>query len=101
MLIERRECQWNTGNTNLTLQILRCPREHAKYLANSTNDLLLPMHLFLHATVKCQSTALQLPGSKLLQEEYHSTWRRFISAIMQYADRETQVLILFQTYLNF
>ena len=65
-------------------------------LTNSIDDLLSPMHLFLHATVKCQ-TALQLPRSKLFQEEY-PTWRRFIGAIEQYADRETQVRILFVSH---
>src|SRR5579864_5198239 len=38
-------------------------------LASSIDDLLSPMHLFLHATVRCQ-TMLELPQSKLFQQEY-------------------------------
>jgi|SRR5947207_14195882 len=67
-------------------------------LASSINDLLSPMHLFLHATVRCQ-TALELPQSKLFQQEY-PTWRRFIGEIEQYAERETRVMPLFQGYLT-
>jgi len=68
-------------------------------LANSINDLLSPMHLFLHATARCQ-TVLELPRSKSFQEEY-PTWRRFIGEIEQYADKKTQVTILFQSHLSF
>ena len=60
-------------------------------LANSIDDLLSPMHLFLHATVRCQ-TVLELPQSIVFQQEY-PTWKRFIGEIEQYADRETRVMI--------
>jgi len=60
-------------------------------LANSIDDLLSPAHLFLHATVRCQ-TVLELPQSHLFQQEY-PTWKRFIGEIEQYADRETRVMI--------
>ena len=66
-------------------------------LANSIDDLLSSMHLFLHATVRCQ-TILELPRSILFQQEY-PTWKRFIGEIEQYADRETRVIILFHNYL--
>jgi len=59
-------------------------------LASSVDDLLSPMHLFLHATVRCQ-TMLELPQSKLFQQEY-PTWKRFIGEIEQYAERETRVM---------
>ena len=59
-------------------------------LATSIDDLLSPMHLFLHATVRCQ-TMLELPQSKLFQQEY-PTWKRFIGEIEQYAERETRVM---------
>jgi len=49
------------------------------------------MHLFLHATVQCQ-TVLELPQSIVFQQEY-PTWKRFIGEIEQYADRETRVMI--------
>jgi len=49
------------------------------------------MHLFLHATVRCQ-TVLELPQSIVFQQEY-PTWKRFIGEIEQYADRETRVMI--------
>ena len=61
-------------------------------LANSIDDLLSPMHLFLHATVRCQ-TVPELPQSTVFQQEY-PTWRRFIGEITQYADRETQATTL-------
>ena len=60
-------------------------------LANSIDDLLSPMHLFLHVTVRCQ-TVLQLPQSIVFRQEY-PTWKRFIGEIEQYADRETRVMI--------
>jgi len=60
-------------------------------LANSIDDLLSPMHLFLHATVRWQ-TVLQLPQSIVFRQEY-PTWKRFIGEIEQYADRETRVMI--------
>jgi len=59
-------------------------------LASSIDDLLSPMHLFLHATVRCQ-TMLEHPQSKLFQQEY-PTWKRFIGEIEQYAERETRVM---------
>jgi hypothetical protein len=59
-------------------------------LASSIDDLLSPMHLFLHATVRCQ-TALELPQSNYFQQEY-PTWKRFIGEIEQYAERETRVM---------
>ena len=59
-------------------------------LASSVDDLLSPMHLFLHATVRCQ-TMLELPQSKLFQQEY-PTWKRFIGEIEQYAEKETRVM---------
>ena len=62
------------------------------------DDLLTSMHLVLHATVRCQ-TVLELPRSKYFQREY-PTWRRFIGTIEQYADRETQVITLFQRHLT-
>ena len=62
-------------------------------LANSIDDLLSPMHLFLHVTVRCQ-TVLELPQSILFQQEY-PTWKRFIGEIEQYADRETRVITSF------
>jgi hypothetical protein len=65
---------------------------------NSIDDLLSPMHLFLHATVRCQ-TILEPPQSTLFQQEY-PTWKRFIGEIEQYADRETRVMTLFQSYLT-
>ena len=68
-------------------------------LANSIDDLLSPTHLFLHATVRCQ-TVLELPQSALFQEEY-PTWKRFVGEIEQYADRETRVMTFFQSYLIF
>src|SRR5216110_1386757 len=58
-------------------------------LANSIDDLHSPMHLFLHAMVRCQ-TVLELPQSTLFQHEY-PTWKRFIDEIEQYADWETRV----------
>lgn len=67
-------------------------------LTNSIDDLLSPMHLFLHATIRCQ-TILELPWSTIFQQEY-PTWKRFIGEIEQYADRQIQVIIpLFQNYL--
>ena len=63
-------------------------------LANSIDDLLSPMHLFLHAIVRCQ-TALELPRSNVFQQEY-PTWRRFVGEITQYADRETRVSFPFR-----
>ena len=60
-------------------------------LAKSIDDLLSPMHLFLHATVRCQ-TVLELPQSISFQHEY-PTWKRFIGEIEQFADRETRVKI--------
>jgi len=60
-------------------------------LANSIDDLLSPMHLFLHATVRWQ-IVLQLPQSIVFRQEY-PTWKRFIGEIEQYADRETRVMI--------
>jgi len=67
-------------------------------LTNSIDDLLSPMHLFLHATIRCQ-TILELPRSTIFQQEY-PTWKRFIGEIEQYADRQIQVIIpLFQNYL--
>ena len=60
-------------------------------LANSIDDVLSPMHLFLHATVGWQ-TVLQLPQSIVFRQEY-PTWKRFIGEIEQYADRETRVMI--------
>jgi len=60
-------------------------------LANSIDDVLSPMHLFLHATVRWQ-TVLQLPQSIVFRQEY-PTWKRFIGEIEQYADRETRVMI--------
>jgi len=59
-------------------------------LASSVDDLLSPMHLFLHATVRCQ-TMLELPQSKLFQQEY-PTWKRFIGEIEQYAEKKTRVI---------
>ena len=59
-------------------------------LANPIDDLLSPMHLFLHATMRCQ-TVLELPQSTHFQQEY-PTWKRFISEIEQYADWETRVI---------
>ena len=59
-------------------------------LASSVDDILSPMHLFLHAIVRCQ-TMLELPQSKLFQQEY-PTWKRFIGEIEQYAERETRVM---------
>jgi len=67
-------------------------------LLNSIDDLLSPMHLSLHATVRCQ-TILQLPQTTLFQQEY-PTWKWFIGEIEQYADRETQVITPFQSYLT-
>jgi hypothetical protein len=67
-------------------------------VANSIDDLLSPMHLFLHATVRCQT----LPGppqSTLFQQEY-PTWKRFIGEIEQYAERETRVIIPLHTFLT-
>ena len=57
------------------------------------------MHLVVHATVKCQ-TVLELPPGKLFQQKF-PTWKRFIGAIEQYADREIQVTIPFHIYLIF
>ena len=68
-------------------------------LANSIDDLLSPMHLFLHAMVRCQ-TVIELPQSIAFQQEY-PTWKRFIGEIEQYADRETQVITFSQSYLTF
>jgi len=68
-------------------------------LANSIDDLLSPMHLFLHATVRSQ-TVLELPQSTLFQQEY-PTWRRFIGEIEQYADKEARVISLSQNNLIF
>src|SRR5579862_934132 len=59
-------------------------------LAKSIDDLLSPMHLNLHATVRCQ-TMPEPPQSTLFQQEY-PTWRRFIGEIEQYADRENRVV---------
>jgi hypothetical protein len=59
-------------------------------LASSIDDLLSPMHLFLHATVRCQ-TMLELPQSKVFQQEY-PTWKRFIGEIEQYAEKENRVM---------
>jgi hypothetical protein len=67
-------------------------------LANSIDDLLSPMHLFLHAMVRCQ-TVLEPPQSTIFQREY-PTWKRFIGEIEQYADRETRVKTLFEIYLT-
>ena len=67
-------------------------------LANSIDDLLSPMHLFLHAIVRCQ-TILEPPQSTLFQQEY-PTWKRFIGEIEQYADRETRVTTFSQRYLT-
>ena len=67
-------------------------------LTNSIDDLLSPMHLFLHATVRCQ-TILELPRSMLFQQEY-PTWKRFIGEIEQYADREVRVMTSFQSHLT-
>ena len=58
-------------------------------LANSIDDLLSPMHLLLHATVRCQTT-LESPQSPLFEQEY-PTWKRFIGEIEQYAERESRV----------
>ena len=68
-------------------------------LANSIDDLLSPMHLVLHAMVRCQ-TIPELPQSTIFQQEY-PTWKRFIGEIEQYADRETQVMTLFLNHLTF
>jgi hypothetical protein len=67
-------------------------------LANSIDDLLSPMHLFLHATVRCQ-TVLELPQSTLFQREY-PTWKRFIGEIEQYANRETRVMTPLHRHLT-
>jgi hypothetical protein len=64
-------------------------------LATSIDDLLSPMHLLLHATVRCQ-TMLELPRSKLFQQEY-PTWKRFIGEIEQYAEREIRVIPLIRS----
>jgi len=68
-------------------------------LANSIDDLLSPMYLFLHAMVRCQ-TILELPQSTLFQQEY-PTWKRFVGEIEQYADRENRVMTFSRSYLTF
>jgi hypothetical protein len=62
-------------------------------LSNSIGDLLSPMHLLLHATVRCQ-TVVELPESSLFREEYPN-WKRFIGEIEQYADRGPRVMTCF------
>ena len=66
-------------------------------IANSINDLLSPMHLFLHAIVRCQ-TILEPPQSTIFQQKY-PTWKRFIGEIEQYADRETRARLSFSNFL--
>ena len=68
-------------------------------LANSIDDLLSPMYLFLHVMVRCQ-TILELPQSTLFQQEY-PTWKRFVGEIEQYADRENRVMTFSRSYLTF
>ena len=64
-------------------------------LTDSIDNLLSPMHLNLHATVRCQ-TAPELPQSMGFQQDY-PTWKRFIGEIEQYADRESRVIIYTET----
>jgi hypothetical protein len=64
--------------------------------ANSIDDLLSPMHLLLHAMVRCQ-TVLECPRSTVFQQEY-PTWKRFIGEIEQYADKEIQAMTPFLKY---
>jgi len=67
-------------------------------LTKSIDDLLSPMHLNLHATVRCQ-TMPEPPQSTSFQHEY-PTWKRFIGEIEQYADRENRVIIFLQNHLT-
>jgi len=60
-------------------------------LIKSIDDHLSPMHLLLHATVRCQ-TMPEPPQSSFFQQEY-PTWKRFIGEIEQYAEKESRVLI--------
>jgi hypothetical protein len=62
-------------------------------LSNSIDNLLSPMHLILHAMVRCQ-TVLELPQSSLFRKEYPN-WKRFIGEIEQYADRGPRVMTHF------